>query len=268
MYAMARLVLRHEDSLSIAASENGYMLFIKANGPASILPGLYQAGQEWKKKKEEDPSSLKLPLRVILFQLMIRELIDRLKKLGNQEILKQAVEAKLCCVNKMFCYVQWDEKEKKRTPRSDRAPIPYATLLESLTELLKLAAAPYVIQRYHSTRELTESIKSEVLPWMLHIGNRVEEAQRAWALLDSLTHNAVWHLIRASETRPNGPQCFGRCGSEDGQQAVRTSFQFLLCAQHPACTALGQRLCQCRTFSVWCRAAQHHRVVAEATQAG
>ena len=41
MYAMARLILRREDSLSIAASENGYMLFIKANRPASILPGLF-----------------------------------------------------------------------------------------------------------------------------------------------------------------------------------------------------------------------------------
>ena len=79
-------------------SENGYMIFIKANGPDSIIPGLYQAGLEWKKKKkEENPSSLKLPLRAILFQLMIQELIYRLKKLDDPEMLKKAVDAKLCC---------------------------------------------------------------------------------------------------------------------------------------------------------------------------
>ena len=36
---------------------------------------------------------------------------NRLKKLDSQEILKQAVKAKLCCVNKMFCYLQWDGEE-------------------------------------------------------------------------------------------------------------------------------------------------------------
>ena len=103
---MARLVLRHEDSLSIAASENSYMMFLKANVEWSILPQMLTT------------ASINLAIRAILFQQMLQEP-------WRSQVLKAVVEAKL---NRMFSFLQWDEKEKRHMPKALRAPCHWTSL--------------------------------------------------------------------------------------------------------------------------------------------
>ena len=223
MYAMARLVLRHEDSLSIAASENGYMLFIKANTPASILPSLYQAGQEWKKMKEEDPSSLKLFIAGDLVSTHDPG-VDQLAQEAGQSRDPQAGcrgQDVLCEQDVLLPAVGREGEEAHASERPGTHPLRYPDGGPHGTPQVGGSSVCDSALPLHQEAHGVDPIRGPPLDAPhREPGRGGSEGMGAARLVNPQRSLALNQ--RHGETRPHGPQCFGRSGSEDGQQAVRT----------------------------------------------
>ena len=120
---MARLLMRHEDALSVLQQSTTWVLF----QPRTILPNLYNAAQAWYDLKQNTPESLALPMRTILWQKLMSILAQRAQKvLDDQEAQSQAVDLDLYDPNHGFKYQKWDNKEgtMKAIPGKDPLPPP------------------------------------------------------------------------------------------------------------------------------------------------
>ena len=57
-HTMARLLMRHEDALSVLQQSTTWVLFLTTQQPRTILPELYSAAQAWYDLKQNNPESL------------------------------------------------------------------------------------------------------------------------------------------------------------------------------------------------------------------
>ena len=60
---LAKLCLRHEDSINMWRAESSFVLFVRTGIPGSLVPALFAAKAEWTKMKEETPEKVKRPMR-------------------------------------------------------------------------------------------------------------------------------------------------------------------------------------------------------------
>ena len=94
--SLQRLVLQHEDQLSLMRLDRGYVLTLlngEKAGDGAILPGLVAASQEWRQRKEKGEVSTSL--RETLLLLFLSSLIKRLQVfLESPEALESATRLK------------------------------------------------------------------------------------------------------------------------------------------------------------------------------
>ena len=77
MSLITRMLLRHEDSINLAALDRGLVVLIKQDRQ-SILPSMLQAAKVWR-ESETDSLERTQPLRTVLLACLIRELLQRLQ---------------------------------------------------------------------------------------------------------------------------------------------------------------------------------------------
>ena len=79
-HTMARLLMRHEDALSVLQQSTTWILFLTTQPPGTILPKLFATAQGWHEMKHNNPDSITQPMRTILWQKLMTELKVRPKR--------------------------------------------------------------------------------------------------------------------------------------------------------------------------------------------
>ena len=89
---LAKLCLRHEDSINMWRAESSFVLFVRTGIPGSLVPSLYAAKTEWQKIREETPEKIKRPMRNILFSCLLKEMNSRLTILRDDTKRRESME--------------------------------------------------------------------------------------------------------------------------------------------------------------------------------
>ena len=188
------LTLRHESQLQALASTDQFLLFLPA-GPASLMPNILQQTQQWKEQQGKGTSTQ--PLRVVLGQLVIQEILDRFTKLqtkGNQDPLWQkAIQQLLITPEGLWPYLQWDPTQKKLQVLPNKTPIKGEQIQKALEELLEYMRNPAHLLRFKSFQP-PQTSKKTVIPFLLQVSLR---DNRLYETLSWLSHNSVWMLVEA-----------------------------------------------------------------------
>ena len=79
---LAKLVLRHEDSLHTIDVDRGFVLFMDLSATEAIAPLLFSASAKWKKARSES-GLVTVPLRLVLVQLLLQTAQKRLQLLAK-----------------------------------------------------------------------------------------------------------------------------------------------------------------------------------------
>ena len=195
---LLRLTLRQEDELSLLRLDKAFCLFLEVKGEVSVFPTLATVANEWKRLKQEDATKLQLPLRTVLFNSLLRELLARLRLVVQQETtLAKTREAQWTEeVNGALCwrYQVWDPQQSKNLPHPTKASVPHTEVLTLLEELKRLSLREGLLHRFHSTRPLVSEPLHQAT-FLLQVSLRGQEANRAHELLSLLADCAFWRLL-------------------------------------------------------------------------
>ena len=85
VFSLQRMVLRQEDFSSCIKQELAWVMFMKLDMRASVVPCLFQMQQAWRELKEKHPERLKAPMRVDLVKALFREFGKRLEHLPQHD---------------------------------------------------------------------------------------------------------------------------------------------------------------------------------------
>ena len=206
LLAVARMSLRHEDSLNVLQLDSGFMIFAQtatADKTLSIVPLLFQAASVWKKGKEQGP--ITIPLRTVLMQAMIRTLATRVKHIqGLQQDspeFRKLIATEVLTQTGTFAYMQWNMTAQKLEQDSTRTPLSIVDVLKMLDQIEKALADPATITKFHSARPLASQMSAAILTFFLHVSLRGEQASQTHAALTRLCGNACLNLV-ALRMRP------------------------------------------------------------------
>ncbi|CAE7854043.1 unnamed protein product, partial [Symbiodinium necroappetens] len=73
MFALQKMALRHEDFGNCIKSELSWVMFLRLDMKASVVPSLYNMQQRWRELKESHPDQLTAPMRIDLVKSMFKE---------------------------------------------------------------------------------------------------------------------------------------------------------------------------------------------------
>ena len=229
-HTMARLLMRHEDALSVLQQSTTWVLFLTTQQPRTILPELYNAAQAWYDLKQNTPESLALPMRTILWQKLMSMLAQRAQKvLDDQEAQSQAEDLDLYDPNHGFKYQKWDNKEGTMKAIPGRDPLPAKRIVEIAKEMSVLSTHPQLLNRFHATRQLQEQMEGATVTWLLEVGWRGEATARFWELLQLLSHNSALQMLGCT-LRPDRLQ---RSALAQQLQSLLNSLNIQLPRQQP-----------------------------------
>ena len=188
------LLLRHEVQLNINRLDTGFMIFLQTTTPNSIAHTTFQIGNRWKDAKQNDPSSLSQPMRVVIFQHLLTVVKERFKAMLHSPSSRSKASdlGWISSSGKEVYGLRWNPANKQHEKDHMLPTLTPEEIETALTELIALAAKPLVIHRYHATRQLAEQYASPTLAMMLEVGNRADDAQAAWRHLHRLSQSAVW----------------------------------------------------------------------------
>ena len=200
LQAMARLVLRLEDSLAITQLDSEFVIFFQTGvtkNPWSITDPLFRVASNWKQQKEADPASLSQPLRSILFHAMVTALQGQLEQVEKDPAVRQRATELGLLEDETYPYLQWDA-ERRQHQKASMQPYSQADLRANVNLMLQLSIFPNTVARFHALRRHTETLTSEVLPFLLTIHLRSTEAQQLYLCLHRIARNSCMHLIGAT----------------------------------------------------------------------
>ena len=156
---LAKLCLRHEDSINLWRAESSYVLFVRTGIPGSLVPALYAAKSEWQKLKEETTEKIKRPMRCILFSCLLKEMSDRLKLLQSDKERRASMEKLGWLQKDDFQRLRWDAKMKKHVRDDEAASISYEDVLTVIQSMMTKCNTVEALLRFHPTRPLTEQMQ-------------------------------------------------------------------------------------------------------------
>ena len=106
---VAQLLLRHEDYLNGLAQSTTWVMFQGTSPPLSIIPAQARISEQWQITKTERPSSIRHPLRTVLFQTWASELKARVESLDTDPDKKQeAIRLGALEEPNTFHYKKWN----------------------------------------------------------------------------------------------------------------------------------------------------------------
>ncbi|CAE7915239.1 unnamed protein product [Symbiodinium sp. KB8] len=203
---VARLTVRLEDQLAISNLDCEFILFFQtkaSNNPWSITDSLYQVGVDWKRQKETEPASLSQPLRNVMLYCVLTSMLQMMQRLEDKQqvdVIQRASELKLT-EGTTYVYMRWDAASKSHQ-KDQMYPMEHAEAVTLVKNMLAYTAYPDVVGRFHALRPLTQTLNSEVIPFLLTIQNRSEASQEMYRALRRFCRNAATHLV-AMTIRPS-----------------------------------------------------------------
>ncbi|CAE7522252.1 unnamed protein product, partial [Symbiodinium necroappetens] len=192
--ALTKMALRHEDELSRVRPDSNFMMFIDVEGDHSVLPVLQQTAANW--QEAFSAGTVTTSLRIMLFVGMMQQLQARLQDLmlQNQEQMDRLMavgwlQQGATALNPVWPYYRWDAATKSQVI-SEQAPLTHDQVLHCVDALLKTACNPLVLLRFRAAKEMEEP-ESEVVPFLVSVSLRGQQAQDCFTALTTLSHNGV-----------------------------------------------------------------------------
>lgn len=198
---MAKILLRHEDSLHVLLQEYEFVLWIQP-GEGSLLPILMACHLEWQKGCKTISHRHSMALRTI------ETLKDRLDKLqqapASADVVKDCIKFHLIDANQMMPFLRWDAGAQQLLPTKDK-PLPIgevSRIIQTIHQILQ--SEPEITLRFHSLSkaQLAEET-GKAVPFLWTVGSRTQG--ELWNLLRTVSYHSIWQLVRLT-LRPQTQQ--------------------------------------------------------------
>ena len=207
---LAQLCLRQEDALNLMRLDRAFLMSFRTQSPESMLGTLYNISQRWKEQREAGRTDC--PLRVALFKCVILELKTRIMAVAEQPdklaiLIKKGWVIQEEGKELTWATLMWSQSEQKDIPLPDMGPLPHSDAVKVLDRILN-GLDGNILQRYHSTRPLSQQYAGEMVPFLMEISNRGETPQLVYQSLLSLSNSTVWFMVGArlkTETLKRSP---------------------------------------------------------------
>ncbi|CAE6920896.1 unnamed protein product [Symbiodinium sp. CCMP2592] len=171
LFALQRMVLRAEDFMSCIRAELSWVMFLRLDMKATVVPALFQQQKKWREIKAQTPEALTGPMRMSLVVQLFKELGARLANFHEQEELLQTVQnlGWYDHSNRSWFYVKWDADNERLTPDTTKEPIGFEKLSAVFASLQQLAAIPNTVMRFHPSRPMEETMGGKNLTFVLQL---------------------------------------------------------------------------------------------------
>ena len=207
---LMQVSIRHEDHINLLRLDRSFLLWMKTSSPETMLPNIVAASKAWKEKREAGTTDTSL--RVTLFRCLLVELKNRATQMvENSELRAKLVTAGWLQVKEgqepMWNPMMWSRTEEKEILVPDQGPMAQSDAISQIDKLLE-GIDSLTLQRFHSTRPLTDDYRSEMACFLLEISNRGTMATRLHQAMVTLCHSSVMFLIGARlrrETQKRSP---------------------------------------------------------------
>ena len=165
--------------------------------PSSIVPALAQARIGWTATKSKNPDALKKPMRSTLFGCLFSELLARMVAHGSDDKLQEEMEKLrwFCVKDQTWSYMVWNSETKQLIPDESRKPMHAEEAVAHAQNILRYAAEPETISRFHPTRPLVPDIKGEAINMILQTGLKTPASLAIHEDLRALSGSAVGLLV-------------------------------------------------------------------------
>ena len=191
---VATLLVRHELSLQNLQMDTRLHFYMRG-GAQSFLPNLYGIATEWSRLRQEDPTKITSPLRVVLMKAVLQEMATRARLiLEKDQSLKNATDLKWI-VDGSWSYMKWNPQSRTLDLDDQMQPLPTSELQATIQELSRLID-PDSVRRFASIRTLVENPTTEWVHFVLELGLR-EDGGNMWRLLLKLINNSALHPLGA-----------------------------------------------------------------------
>eukprot|EP00439_Symbiodinium_sp_Y106_P015496 s7930_g2.t1 len=137
---VAQLLLPHEDYLNGLAQGTTWVMFQGTSPPLSIIPAQARISEQWQITKTERPSSIRHPLRTVLFQTWASELKARVESLDTDPDKKQeAIRLGALEEPNNFHYKKWNPALRALETITTVAPLTAREVISLLEEIIVLS---------------------------------------------------------------------------------------------------------------------------------
>ncbi|CAE7840736.1 Pol [Symbiodinium sp. CCMP2592] len=194
---VSTLVIRQEVQQNIQRQDTGFMVFVQTQVPDNLAQSMYQIGKTWHDTKRDNPTALRHPMRVTLYQHFVQTIKERFQAMMRTPSSRSKAESLgwvSSCGRKVHG-LKWDTTQQAHVQDETIASLDVVEIEEALDELLTCAPQQLVIQRFHATRQLAAEYQSPVITMFLEVGMRTEAAQSTRML---------------PEARATTDECFGK----------------------------------------------------------
>ena len=117
---MAKILLRHEDSLHVLLQEYEFVLWIQP-GEGSLLPILMACNLAWQKGSKS--TSLRHSMALCMIETL-KERLDKLQKApASEDMVQDCIKYHLIDANQMMPFLRWDAGAQQLLPTKDK-PLP------------------------------------------------------------------------------------------------------------------------------------------------
>ncbi|CAE7369550.1 unnamed protein product, partial [Symbiodinium microadriaticum] len=204
---MGKLLLKHESFLSNLRKDMGYVMFFKQD-QHSILPALMAVAKANREKAEAGSTEVQSPLRTLLLNCLLKELIQRAQKVSATEEGRASLQqAKWLNSEGQWNYLRWDSKQRCLVPDTRRAPLLHENAIRTLDELQSHMSGE-IIHRFQSTQGLQriEEEGHQQATFSLIISLRHPSADDVHSGFGVLSGNALTSLVGMSMKKDDLPQ--------------------------------------------------------------
>ena len=205
--ALQKLALRHEDAIGTLRAESSFVCFLRCGVDASVIEPLAQARAAWARQKETAPESLTKPMRAVLFQCLLTELLARAVGMQEETQDKLAQMGWFDKTGQNWQYLKWSPSLRKLEVDT-KPPVPRQVAQDVLQEVLKLSHEEGAIARFYPARPMQPDLKGEALALLLQFPLRGETADGLVSHMHLLCGLAVTQLC-ACQFRPDRGQRSG-----------------------------------------------------------
>ncbi|CAE7353220.1 secG [Symbiodinium sp. CCMP2592] len=199
---IAQLVLRHADAINALEQSTTWIMFQGTAPPLTAVDLQAAIATEWHQLKDNNPSAVTQPLRVILWQTWASELVKRLQLLTtDQERRQEAVKLQILSEPDCFKYVKWNSTQRRLEPIESIAPLTLSEIVGMLQETIVLCKEDGVLINFHPMRRLTPQMAGSAVSFSLHLGLRESRAYRFWTIIETLAGNSSLQLVATTIRR-------------------------------------------------------------------
>ena len=200
---LQRIVLRHEDALSLMRQEVAFVIHFRIGVEASLVNDIYQAQLGWRELRKVQPDKLQATLRNTLFECVLKALQQRIKRIEEQD--QQDVRDRLAKAGWLdsgsstwtWAYLAWDPDKRTQTVNKERSPLVHTEAISAINSLLEGVKKPDSLTRFHPLRPVTNSMSGESVAFALQFPFRGEPARELYDATVRLSNASITQLIAA-----------------------------------------------------------------------